>query len=401
MTQRHDVIWVGIDIGKKHHWMAAVTGEGTLAWSRQVRNDEGALLDAIDRALGLADEVRWAVDMRNTMAALLLALLAVRGQRASYVAGRTVHHMAATYRGEAKTDARDAFVIAETARLRRDLGTIAVPEQLVSCLSLLTAHRGDLIADRVRMLNRMRCVLSGYFPVLEAAFDYANRRGALVLLTGYQTPQALRRCGARRLAAWLARRKVRGAQAVAEQALDAAGRQHIMLTEQEVAAQIVADIATQILQLDERLKQLNAQIREVFHRHPQAKVIESMPGMGPLLGAELIAATGDLTAYPDAGHLASAAGLVPVPRDSGQRTGNLHRPVRYSRRLRRVFYLSAQTSMVRAGPNQQYYRKKRAEGRNHVQAVMALARRRTDVLWALLRDNRLFTPEPPIRLHGS
>ena len=138
-------------------------------------------------------------------------------------------------------------------------------------------------------------------------------------------------------------------------------------------------------------------IRDSFHAHPQAQIIESMPGIGTILGAELIAAVGDLSRYVDAGHLASAAGLVPVPRDSGRRTGNLHRPMRYSRKLRRVFYLSAQTSMMREGPNRDFYLKKRGQGHGHVQALIALARRRVDVLWALLRDNRVFEIAPPTR----
>ena len=93
--------------------------------------------------------------------------------------------------------------------------------------------------------------------------------------------------------------------------------------------------------------------------------------MGPILGAELIAAAGDLNGYANAGRLASAAGLVPVPRDSGRRTGNLHRPMRYSRKLRRVFYLSASAAMMREGPNRDFYLKKRGEGLNHVQALIA------------------------------
>ncbi|MET7794801.1 transposase, partial [Micrococcus luteus] len=165
---------------------------------------------------------------------------------------------------------------------------------------------------------------------------------------------------------------------------------------EDVAATIVADLAVQILALDERLKRIDQQIRDTFRAHPQAEVIESLPGMGPILGAEFVVAAGDLTAYADAGHLASAAGLVPVPRDSGRRTGNFHRPKRYSRRLRRVFYLSAQTSIIREGPNREFYLKKRSEGLKHVQAIIALARRRASVLWALLRDNRVFTPAPPV-----
>ncbi|MGH3758202.1 transposase, partial [Actinophytocola sp.] len=127
-----------------------------------------------------------------------------------------------------------------------------------------------------------------------------------------------------------------------------------------------------------------------------AEIIESLPGIGPILGAEPVVAAGDLAAYTDAGHLASAAGLVPVPRDSGRRTGNPHRPKRYSRRLRRVFYLSAQTSIIREGPNRDFYLKKRGQGLKHVQAVIALARRRVDVLRAQLRDNRRFTPVLPV-----
>lgn len=103
-----------------------------------------------------------------------------------------------------------------------------------------------------------------------------------------------------------------------------------------------------------------------------------------------------MTAYTDAAQLASAAGLVPVPRDSGRRTGNLHPPKRYSRRLRRVFYLSTQTSVIREGPNRDFCLKKRGEGCKHLQALLALARRRANVLWALLRDNRLFTSAPPV-----
>jgi hypothetical protein len=60
-----------------------------------------------------------------------------------------------------------------------------------------------------------------------------------------------------------------------------------------------------------------------------------------------------------------------------------------------VFYLSAQTSMMRAGPNRDYYLKKRAQGVTHTHAVIALARRRIDVLWALLRENRTWTAAPP------
>ncbi|MET7493863.1 IS110 family transposase [Streptomyces sp900116325] len=388
--------WVGVDAGKGHHWATAVDETGTAVWSKKIVNDESVILSAIGEILDLAENVHWAVDICGTASALLLALLATHGQQAVYVPGRAVNRMSGAYRGEGKTDARDAYVIAETARHRRDFTTIEMPAQLAADLSLLTAHRSDLVADRVRMINRFRDVLTGAFPALERAFDYSAHKGALVLLTGYQTPAAIRRKGRTRLTTWLVNRKVRNADGVAATALEAAEAQHTVLPGENIAAQIAGDLAGQILVLDDRLKRIDKQIRDTFRSHPQAKVIESLPGMGPILGAEFVVAAGDLTSYADAGHLASAAGLVPVPRDSGRRTGNLHRPKRYSRPLRRVFYLSAQTSIIREGPNRDFYLKKRGEGLKHVQAIIALARRRASVLWALLRDGRVFTSAPPV-----
>ncbi|PZT76047.1 MULTISPECIES: IS110 family transposase [unclassified Streptomyces] len=396
MSKRKAQVWAGVDAGKGHHWAAVVDETGATLWSKRIDNDESAILTAMGEILDLADQIRWAVDISGTSSALLLALLAAHGQKAVYVPGRTVNRMSGAYRGEAKTDARDAYVIAETARHRNDFAVIDVPAQLAADLALPTAHRSDLVADRVRMINRLRDVLTGVFPALERAFDYSSQKGALVLLTGYQTPAAIRRRGRARLTAWLANRSVRGADAVAATALEAARAQQTALPGEDVAAQIVADLAAQILALDDRLKRIDKQIRETFRSHPQAEIIESLPGMGPILGAEFVVAAGDLSAYADAGHLASAAGLVPVPRDSGRRTGNLHRPKRYSRRLRRVFYMSAQTSIIREGPNRDFYLKKRGEGCKHVQAVIALARRRAGVLWALLRDGRVFTSAPPV-----
>jgi transposase len=303
--------------------------------------------------------------------------------------------MSAAYVGEGKTDAKDARVIAETARLRRDLAIIDTDTDLVRNLAVLTGHRADLIADRVRMINRLRDLMTSVFPSLERAFDYSSHKGALVLLTRYARPDRIRRIGQTRLAAWLRTRHVRGFADVAARAIAAAKAQSVVLPGQDLTASIIAELAGNVLRLDERLKSLDDQIEELFQQHPQAAIIQSMPGFGPFLGASLLVGAGDLRAFPNAGHLAAAAGLVPVPNDSGRRTGNLHRPLRYSRPLRHVCYLSAQTSMMRAGPNRDYYLKKRANGRTHSQAVIALARRRIDVLWALLRENRTWTATPP------
>ncbi|MGW2768877.1 IS110 family transposase, partial [Streptomyces sp. NPDC001275] len=101
------------------------------------------------------------------------------------------------------------------------------------------------------------------------------------------------------LAAWLANRSVRGADTVAATALEAAQAQQTALPGEDVAAQIVAELAAQILALDDRLNRIDKQIRETFRSHSQAEIIESLPGMGPILGAEFVVAAGDMSAYAD------------------------------------------------------------------------------------------------------
>jgi transposase len=387
--------WAGIDVGKRHHWVCVVDPDGRQLLSVKVANDETEIAAVIGSVTGLAGTITWAVDIIGAPSALLLAMLRQAGQHVRYASGRLVAAMSGAYTGEGKTDPRDAFVIAETARLRRSLPVIDGKTDLVCNLGLLTSRRSDLIADRVRMINRLRDMLTSVFPALEREFDYSSCKGALMLLTGYACPCRLRRIGEARLASWLRQRRVRGYASVAARAIAAAQSQRIQLPGQDIATSIIAELASSVLALDKRVAELDEQIAAMFAQHPQAAIIQSIPGFGPILGATLLVTAGDLAAFPSAGHLAAAAGLVPVPNDSGRRTGNLHKPRRYSRPLRHVLYLSAQTSMMRDGPSRDYYLKKRGTGRTHQQAVIALARRRTDVLWALLRDNRTYAAAPP------
>lgn len=390
-------IWAGIDGGKIHHQCVAIDVDGRRLLSRRVANDETALLDLIAEVAELAGDgrVTWAVDLNCGGASLLITLLVNHDQRVIYLPGRTVHHAAATYRGDGKTDAKDAAIIADQARMRRDLYPLQSSDEISTELKILTTRRADLSADRTRQINRLRAQLLEYFPALERAFDYSTSKAALVLVSGYQTPVRLRRLGRTRLQAWLANRKVRNAVAVANTAVTAAEAQHTTVAGQDLAAMMVARLAKGVMALDQELADTDRLIEDRFRRHEHAEVITSLPGMGTLLGAEFLAFTGgDMTAFATPNRLAGVAGLAPVPRDSGRINGNLHRPRRYSRRLLRVFYLSAQISIRSCPESKRYYERKKAEGKRHVQAVLALARRRLNVLWAMLRDATPYQATP-------
>ena len=107
-----DRAWVGIDAGKEFHWAHALDASGSELLSRKLGNDEADISKLIDEALCLAEEVVWTVDQPGGSAALLLALLWEREQRVLYTPGLSVNRASDSYRGESKTDARDARVIA-------------------------------------------------------------------------------------------------------------------------------------------------------------------------------------------------------------------------------------------------------------------------------------------------
>jgi hypothetical protein len=111
-----DKAWAGVDAGKEFHWAHLLDASGRELLSRKVQHDEADILRLIDEALSLAEEIVWAVDQPGGGATLLLAHLWERDQRVLYVPGLTVDRARDTYRGESKTDARDARVIADQAR---------------------------------------------------------------------------------------------------------------------------------------------------------------------------------------------------------------------------------------------------------------------------------------------
>jgi transposase len=383
-------VWAGIDSGKRTHHCVVIDQSGLVLLSRRVTNDEAELLELIGAVVDLADgdQVCWATDLNAGGAALLITLLVGHGQRLLYIPGRVVHHAAATYRGDGKTDAKDARIIADQARMRTDLQPVRGADQISVDLRMLTSRRTDLICDRVRAINRLRGTLLEYFPALERAFDYSKSKAALTLLSEYQTPDRLRRVGVTRLAAWLRKRGCRNSAAVATAAVDAAHQQSTTLPAEPIGSALVARLASEITAIDGDLVELDAQLTDRFRQHEAAEILLSLPGFGPVLAATFLANIGgNLDGFDTVDRLAAVAGLAPVPYDSGRISGNLHRPRRFNRRLLRTCYLAALSSLKNSPSSRAFYDRKREQGKTHKQALIALARRRINVTWAMLRDH--------------
>ncbi|KJL45006.1 IS110 family transposase [Microbacterium trichothecenolyticum] len=386
-------LWAGIDAGKSHHHCVAIDGDGNKLLSRRFANREPEIRTLLGDVASLPGgvEVAWATDLNHGGTGLLRAVFTEHRQPLHYISGRAIHHAAHTYRGEAKTDAKDAVIIADQARIRRDLNLMRPVDDLTAELRLLSARREDLVHDRTRTVNRLRAILLHYFPTLEAAFNYATSKGPLILLTKYQTPGAIRRVGHRRITTWLKGKHCRKATDVATIALQAAAEQHATVAGEAAAARLVGTIARDLLRLREQILEVEAEITAVLPANPLAASLMSIPGFGPRLAADFLAATGtDLSYFETPDRLASFAGLAPVPRDSGKISGNHYRPRRYDRRLLNACFQSAFIAARNCPTSRAFYERKRSEGKSHKQALIALARRRINVIWAVLRDGTVF-----------
>src|SRR4051812_18375266 len=381
---------VGIDVAKDFHWVQAVDRrDSEVLFSGSVDNTPAALAGLIEWLEGLRDRGRVTVgiDVVGGIAGLLTAMLLEAGIDVVHVSGLAVNRAReGTSGGEHKSDPRDAAVIADRVRHRRDLRAIEPTSELDTEIRLLVARRRDLVGDQTRRINRLRDLLASMHPGLEHVVDPTTKAGQQ-LLSGYVTPGEIRRAGRRRLIEHILRAgriPRRHAEELVEKALVAAHEQTIAVTGERVAAGLVRELATEAARTRDRLAILDRELAAALARHPDAALIQSLPGMGATLTAEFIAEAGSIERFSTPDKLAAAAGLAPVLKQSGK--------VRYLKRahggnktLKRVFFQSAFCSLTHPD-SKAFYRRKRDERKTHHQAVLALARRRVDVLHAMLRN---------------
>ena len=161
-------VWIGLDIGKAEHFADVLDAAGSPLFSRAVANDEAEIEALLDRATSTGSPALM-VDQPGSLASLVLAVAARRGVPVAYVPGLVMRRAADLYPGEAKTDRRDAFVLADTGRTRRHQvhWLDARDDELLAQLRVLNGYDADLAADATRLSNRLRDALTGVSPALE------------------------------------------------------------------------------------------------------------------------------------------------------------------------------------------------------------------------------------------
>ena len=384
-------IFVGLDVAKDLHWACAIDQDARPIFSRSVANEPAAIAALICEIEALcAEDVTVALDLLGGIATLFRSMIAEAGFRLVHTPGLSVDRARQGMQGgENKSDPRDAATIAELARTRCGLRVVDAERELDVDIRLLAARRRELVQDQTRRLSRLRDLLSSLFPELERRIDVTTKTG-LAFLSIHAAPHELRSAKAASVVRKVTRSAshLRGVAQLAENAITLARAQALDVPGAGTRARLVRELAAEALAARGARERIDREIADLLAGHPDAGLIQSLPGMGVVLTAELIANIGDMRRFRSADALAAAAGLTPVLRQSGKSFA-IRRANSGDRALKRVFFQSAFAALGHP-ESKAFHDRKRTEGKRHNQAVIALARRRINVVWAIFHTRQPF-----------
>ena len=388
-------VYVGLDIGKSGHYAVAVDASGEPIYQSAVPNDEAALRKLVTWAK--EHQAKVVVDQPGGAAALVLKLCWVSEVPIGYLHGLAMARAREFYAGESKTDPKDAFVLADVARAHPSRVVWLEPSsEALAHLGLLCGYDADLRSDANRLTNRLRALLVSHWPALERALGKRlDTRGVLAVVQQYPSGPAVKNAGVAQLTAALKAQRVHRAEAYARELHQAALAQTVTITGSATAAGLIRELAVQLAAILARRDELDKEIEQSFFGLPEAAILHSLPGIGPRLGARIAVEIGCISRFRTPGHLAAYAGLGPTPWKSGTSI-NANRPSRFgNHRLKNALFMAAFASL-RHPPSRTYYDRKRAQGKRHTQAVLCLARRRVDVLHAMLSQGVPYRSPAPL-----
>lgn len=391
--ERYDdvAVFIGLDVGKSEHHAVALTRDGMKIYDKPLPNTEAGI-SAVLETLAEHGPALVVVDQPATIGALPVAVAQSLGVSVGYLPGLTMRRVADLHPGEAKTDARDAFIIAETARtMPATLRSIQVADEQIAELSMLCGFDDDLAAQITQVSNRVRGLLTQIHPPLERVLGPRLDHPAILdLLERYPSPGALRHAGQKRVTARLLKRAPRKGATWAAEIFNALDQQSVSVVGTNAATIVLPRLAKQLAELRQQRDDIAVEVEKIVEAHPLHPVLTSMPGVGVRTAARLL--TEIVGKYfPTAGHLAAYAGLAPVTRRSGTSIRGEGPSRRGNKVLKRALFLSA-FAALRDPESRAYYDRKISQGKRHNQALIALARRRCDVLYAMLRTGSLYQP---------
>jgi transposase len=396
-------LFVGDDWAEDHHDVELMDAAGTRL--AKARLPEGVAGMARLHAM-IAEQL--GTDIEDEDEAARRVLIGIETDRGPWVqalvaAGYQVFAVnplqAADYRKRhkvsgAKSDAADAHVLADMVRTdAHQLRAVAGDSDQAEAIKVVTRTHKTLIWERTRQTQRLRHALRDYFPAALAAFDDLDAPEALDLLAKAPDPAAAARLTISQISAALKRAGRRGDLTAKAAPIQAALREQHLGQPQMVTAAYAASVRALIAVLAALNQQVTALHKEVeahFGQHPAAEIITSQPGLGPILGARVLAEFGDDPhRYASAKARKNYAGTSPITRASGKKKVVAARYVHNDRLIDALITQAA--TAVRVSPGARaYYDKQRARGADYNAALRQVANRLVGILHGCLKTGAFY-----------
>jgi transposase len=345
------MVVVGSDVHKRTHTFVAVDVAGRKLGEITVKAEH----QGHDRAIRWARERfgqvdRWAVeDCRHLSARLEIDLLEA-GEAVVRVPPKLMAEQRRLARTRGKSDPIDALAVARAALREPDL-PVATHDEASRELRLLVDRREDLVAERTRMINRLRWYLHRIAPGDPAA-DPAPRT-----LDVAKTRRALH--------AWL------NAEVAARPGIDARLARDVLADIDRICAQVAA---------------LEKEITAAVKAHQAASRVTELSGCAALTAAKIVGETAGIDRFPDEAKYAMHAGVAPIPVWSGRTHGRVRVARIGNRQLNAALHRIAITQLRCHEPAKAYYAKRLAAGDTRPEAIRRLKRRLARIVFNSLKN---------------
>lgn len=389
------MVLVGIDWSEKWHDVCVMDEDGRVLGRRRI-DDSLAGLGHLQALIAehAADPAEVAIGIETPHG------LMVRGLRAAGYTIYAVNPMAASrYRdrhsvSKKKSDRGDAMMLADLVRTdrhkHRQLGD---DSELAEAVKVLARSHKSLIWTRQQLGSQLRSALREFYPgALQAFGDHLCEADSLALLEQAPTPAQGRALSLAKITSALRKASRRNIEQRAAEIRDALrGPQleqpAVVAHAHGVAAAALAGLIRDVIA---RIDQLEKELDRALKEHPDAEIYDSLPGLGTVLGARVLAEFGDdPNRYQDGKARKNYAGTSPITQSSGRARVVLARFVRNDR-LADACQLWAFAALTRSPGARRYYDLQRARGKGHQEALRILANRLVGILHGCLRHHQLY-----------
>jgi transposase len=385
-------LFVGIDVGSQSHAVAFGDEAGNVLHEFEMSHTHESFehfFQVLEHYARIHQATpRIAMEGYNGWARPLDQWILQRGYNLYNVNNVKLARFKEVFPGAAKTDTIDARKILELFTLDRHLPIAKNVLQPVcrhghanTTLKRLTRRYAQLLKERIVITNRLGADLQAVAPELKALSKRIHNRWFLRLLTLREDIRMLPRLRASTLEEIPYIR-----QADREQLRY--WQQHARFGDEiEYVAPMIYEDAVRILELMDKLKALKQQIQELISQSPMATLIQTIPGFGPMTSATLAGEIGSIDRFKSEASLALYLGTTTLDNSSGKHQGT-KRNQATNRHAKNAITTATALHGMFVEESYDYLQKKKAQGKKPQQAIRALSRHLTRVIWKMIQQNR-------------